>query len=291
MMDSSNLPSQADLNSLYGAWNPMSYMQGQQNQDLAAQFRDQAYKNNQNTVTEGALKNDQAVQMNPLLLAEKGLTNTGLSLGNSGKAISNASAGIDLGQKQALAPDTLDAQREELRTRLGDAQYNNLSNTILRSHLDNIKSGDPEKIAQTEPMLAFLNGSAGKNVAERTNTRGIAELNNSARLLENQATNRTNLEIAGGAQSATRYGADAQERAKELQAQLHQQLQNEALQAIKAMKLPPKEELAQIQRIMQIANPGYGTAVNLPALQDGRLRRNADGSQGDGSAANPYKLD
>ncbi len=284
MLDSPNLQSPADLNSLYGDWSTLGAMQGHQNQDLASQFRDQAFQANNNSVAKGTLENQQSMLMNPLLInQQRGV--------NAGRDIANASAGIDLNQKTALAPDTLDAQREELRTRLGDAQYNNLSNTILRSHLDNIKSGDPEKIAQTEPMLAFLNGSAGKNIAERTNTRGIAELNNSRSLLENQATNRTNLEIAGGHNEATKYGADATERARTMQAQLHQQLANEAIQTIKKMHLPPNEELARIMQVMQTANPGYGAAVSLPALQQGKLRRNADGSEADGSAEKPYKLD
>jgi hypothetical protein len=291
MMDSANLPSQADLNSLYGAWNPMSYMQGQQNQDLASQFRDQAYKSNQNEVTQGALKNAQAVQMNPLLLAQQGLTNTGLDLGNNSKSISNASAGIDLSHKAALAPDSLDAQREELRTRLGDAQYNTLSNTILRSHLDNIKSGDPEKIAQTEPMLAFLNGSAGKNVAERTNTRGISELTNSARLLENQATNRNQLEIAG-INAGSRIEVGAGHNAASIQAAQIKQSLNQKLAQLETMDQSNPEvarAIAQTRQDLATANAAYSNAIDLPGLQKGTLGRQGDRPP-PGTAANPIVL-
>jgi hypothetical protein len=176
MMDSANLPSQADLNSLYGAWNPMSYMQGQQNQDLAAQFRDQAYQSNQNEVTQGALKNEQASLMNPLLLTQQGLTNTGLDLGNQSAGIKNASAGIDLGTKTALAPQDLENKRLGLQNQLGDEQYNALSNQISMSYLKALHSGNADEALKLKPMVEFLSGPIGEKLADRSQKRDLEEL-------------------------------------------------------------------------------------------------------------------
>lgn len=176
MMDSANLPSQADLNSLYGTWNPMSYMQGQQNQDLAAQFRDQAYKSNQNEITQGVLKNEQSSLMNPLLVNQQQLTNTGLDLGNQGTGIKNASAGIDLGQKQALAPQDLENKRLGLQNQLGDEQYNNLSNQISMSYLKALHSGNADEALKLKPMVEFLSGPIGEKLADRSQKRDLEEL-------------------------------------------------------------------------------------------------------------------
>jgi hypothetical protein len=275
MMDSSNLPSQTDLNSLYGAWNPMAYMQGQANQDLAAQFRDQAFKANQNDVTRGALANDQTSQMNPLLLAQQGLTNTGLDLGNQAKTIANTSSATDLANKLNLNSDDLAAKREELKLKLGDAQYNNLSNMILQSHLNNIASGDPEKIAKTAPMLEFLNGSAGKAVADRTNTRGISELTNSARLLENQATNTSNQTIAGINAGSREAVAGSHATATIQAAQIKQNL-NQRLASLESMDQSNPEvarQTAQTRQDLATANAAYANAISLEKLQTGELGR------------------
>ena len=83
MMNSANLPTQADLTSLYGSWNPGAYMRGFENQSLADQFRQQAYAGNAQTLEEAQQKIDQSQLMNPLLIAEKKATNEGLGYKNT----------------------------------------------------------------------------------------------------------------------------------------------------------------------------------------------------------------
>ena len=111
MPDQANLPSQADLNSLYGAWNPMSYIQGYQNQDLAAQFRDQAFQQQQNSTREGQLKNQQSEAMNPLLINNQVQTNTNLGLTGTGLDIGNKSEKLKLEAQEADQPNLLSKQQ------------------------------------------------------------------------------------------------------------------------------------------------------------------------------------
>lgn len=294
MMDSANLPSQTDLNSLYGAWNPMSYMQGQQNQDLAAQFRDQAYKSNQNEITQGALKNEQSTFMNPLLVNQQQLTNTGLDLGNQGTGIKNASAGIDLGQKQALAPQDLEAKREALKVQLGDAQYNNLSNTILQSHLNNIKSGDPTKIAETAPMLEFLYGNVGNKVGDRIQARDLAELQRMTQqnVANTQAGSAVNVAgINAGSREAVGMGRNA---ATVQSAQIKQSL-NQKLAQLESMDQSNPQVAAATQQTridLAAANAAYANAIDLEKLQKGTLGRQGvpGNAKPTGTAENPIVL-
>jgi len=174
-MEQANLPSQADLNSLYGAWNPMSYMQGQQNQDLAQQFRDQAFQGNQNTLMRDAMANDQAAQMNPMLLEGKrqDITRTGLL--NDQSAIENQSAGLKLDTNQQLHQEQLAAAREELRSKLSDAQYSQLGNKILQDHMDAIRGGDPATIEKTSMLLDLVGGKVGGAVAKTIQKRNLTE--------------------------------------------------------------------------------------------------------------------
>lgn len=284
MLDSPNLPSQADLNSLYGDWSLSGAMQGHQNQALADQFRQQAYQSNNNSLDKGALENQQSALMNPLLLdQQRGV--------NAGRDITNASSGLDLASKQDAYQDKQSLLHKTLAREMSDEDLTSESNTYIKKYQQAMLSGNQDEADKYKNVLDTLVGAATAKAADRVSSRNVAELNNSRSLLENQATNRTNLEIAGGHNEATKYGADATERARIMQANLHQQLANEAIQTIKRMKLSPQEELSRIMQVMQTANPGYGAAVSLPALQQGKLRRNADGSEADGSAEKPYKLD
>lgn len=175
MMNSANLSSQADLNSLYGNWNPMAYLQGQRMLDLGDQFRQQAYQNNEQTIQADQLKNDQSAQMNPLLLAHQGLVNQGQDLGNQGKGISNANAGLDLSNKVSLNEDQMAADRAKLKTMYSDEQLNQISNNVLQAHMKNIQSGDVTKIQETGQLLDFLTGATGSKVADRVQQRNLKE--------------------------------------------------------------------------------------------------------------------
>lgn len=86
-MNSANLPTQADLNAIYGDWNPWGRIQGLQNQELADQFRQQAFAGNAQTLESDQQKIDQAKLMNPLLVAHQGAVNEGLGYDNTTKRL------------------------------------------------------------------------------------------------------------------------------------------------------------------------------------------------------------
>jgi hypothetical protein len=173
MMNSANLPSQADLSSLYGSWNPMAVYKGLQNQDLAGQFRDQAFADNQNTVQAGTLRNDQSAIMNPLNVQKQQSDNIYQDLINAGKTNTNTSEALDLGNKQSLNSDKLAAERAKLKTMFSDEQLSQMSNDIWKAHVDNIKSGDPTKIQETGSLLDLLGGPS--KAADRSQTRNLKE--------------------------------------------------------------------------------------------------------------------
>lgn len=203
MMNSANLSSQSDLNSLYGNWNPMAYLQGQRMLDLGDQFRQQAYQNNEQTIQADQMKNDQSAQMNPLLLAHQGLINQGQDLGNQGKGISNSNASLDLSNKTALNGDQMAADRAKLKTMYSDEQLNQISNNVLQAHMKNIQSGDITKIQETGQLLDFLTGATGSKVSDRVQQRNLKEgdwLNSQRNVDANIASNEriTNANIDAG---------------------------------------------------------------------------------------------
>ena len=291
MMDSANLPAQADLNSLYGAWNPMSYMQGQQNQDLASQFRDQAFKSNQNEITQGALKNEQSASMNPLLLAQQGLTNTNLDLGNQGKGISNASAGIDLGTKTALAPQDLENKRLGLQNQLGDEQYNNLSNQISMSYLKALHSGNADEALKLKPMVEFLSGPIGDKLAERSQKRDLAELQRITQLgvANTQAGSAATVAgiNAGSRESVAGTHAAASIQAAQLKQSLNQKLAQ--LETMDQSNPQVQQAMAQTRQDLATANAAYANAIDLSKLQSGELGRQGI-KKPVGTAENPIVL-
>lgn len=278
MMDSANLSTQPALNDLYGSWNPMSYIQGQQNQDLADQFRQQAYQANNNNVEEGALKNIQSSQMNPGIVQQQALTNTGLGLKNDATSIQNQSAGIDLGQKQALAPDNLDAQRQELYNRLGDANYHAMENSVMQLHMEHIASGDPDKIAQTSNMVQFLGGPIGSKAADRAQTAQLEreKLANQSGIAQTQAASAGN--VANINSQSRQAVANTHAEATQNAAMLKQSL-NQKVAYLGGLEQTPEvaEQLKQARADLATASTAYQGMIDLQALQNGgSLQRNAD---------------
>lgn len=175
MMDSANLPSQTDLNSLYGAWNPMAYMEGQKNQDLAAQFRNQAFDANNNTVTKGILENDQSAQMNPLLLTQQDLTNTGLGLSNTGKGISNKSAQLDLNSKTDAYDDTQKLLHSKLAREMSDEDITKEGNTYLKAYREATLNNRPEEADKYRQVLDTLVGAVASKAGDRVQGTSIEQ--------------------------------------------------------------------------------------------------------------------
>lgn len=81
-MEQANIPTQEGLNALYGAWNPMAYMQGHQNQGLADQFRQQAFNRNALDTFKVQQGVEQDSRMNPLLVEQQRGQNTKLGFEN-----------------------------------------------------------------------------------------------------------------------------------------------------------------------------------------------------------------
>ena len=113
MTDFANLPTQEGLNALYGSWNPESYARGYQNQDLAEQFRQQAYQQQQNATRKGSLENDQSEQMNPLLLEQRRGLNTQTGLENTSKGIKNSGDQLALERQQANQQNVLNEDQRK----------------------------------------------------------------------------------------------------------------------------------------------------------------------------------
>ena len=172
-MNSANLPTQADLSSLYGSWNPMAVYKGLQNQDLASQFRDQAFADNANTVQAGTLRNEQSAAMNPLLVEKQQSDNIYQTLMNSGKQNTNASEALDFSNKQSLNEDKVSAERAKLQSMFSAEQISKMSDDIWKAHVENIKSGDPAKIQETSALIDLLGGPA--KAADRVQTRNLKE--------------------------------------------------------------------------------------------------------------------
>ena len=139
MADQANLPSQADLNSLYGAWNPMSYIQGYQNQDLAAQFREQSLQQQQNATKKGTLENTQAEAMNPMLLEHQGLANTNQGLVNTGQTNANVVSGNTAELSTANQQAALDKQIRAAGISASEDEIKQMENHITQG----LQSKDP----------------------------------------------------------------------------------------------------------------------------------------------------
>ena len=138
MMESANLPSQTDLNSLYGAWNPMSYMQGQQNQDLAAQFREQAQMGNQQALEAQRQTYNQKEITNPLEAKKLGAEATNVAL----------QAERNTAQQQ----NNLDADMRSAVLKMDDDQFKTFGNHATKLAI----SDNPADQQKGNALLALL---------------------------------------------------------------------------------------------------------------------------------------
>lgn len=172
-MELAHIPQQAELSALYGSWNPLGYMEGMRNQGLADQFRVQGQQANDLELAKQRIANQQAEQMNPLLLAQQGLVNTGLGTKNTSDALS-------LSSKQALYDDQLKADRAELRKKYSDAEISQMQDNVLREHMNNVAAGNLAGIEKTRRLLDFLGTPSA--VADRLSRQKIADENNRTQL-------------------------------------------------------------------------------------------------------------
>lgn len=290
-MEQSNIPSQAELSSLYGAWNPMGYMRGISNQNLADQFRQQAFQGNQADISAKLQANAQAEKINPLLLAQQELVNTGKGLNNTNQELVNRGLGLDVEKKAAIHSDTIEAERQALRSKIGDEKYNQLSTSVLNAHIDNLKNGDPAEIEKTGRLLDMLGGPSAGKVGERVQNRQLAELQ---RLTQQQIASGNNAATIQAAQIA----ADSRYQVASLHAQnvldKAQKSQNAEQYYVSLQKAGADPELiAQARKDWLDSKAAYQNAIDLKALAEGSgVQRQGDRASTPklGTAENPIVL-
>lgn len=162
-------PTIQELSGIYGDWNPMAYSRGMRSQDLADQFRQQAFDSNAVEMRKNQMANDQAEQMNPLLIAQQQLTNSGLDTKNKSEALSYSN-------KVSLNDDQLKADRAALQEKYSASELAQIGDNVMRKHLENIQSGDLVGARKTQRLLEVLGTPA--QVADRLERRAIADNNN-----------------------------------------------------------------------------------------------------------------
>jgi len=99
------------------AMNPYAQFQAGQQQDLASQFQNQKYQQEQNTTQKGTLENQQSTSMNPMLLEQQRGINQGTDIKNQGAQLTleaqqaNQANVLSKQQRQAA----LDASEDEMK--------------------------------------------------------------------------------------------------------------------------------------------------------------------------------
>ena len=160
MLDSPNLQSPADLNSLYGDWSTLGAMQGHQNQDLAAQFRQQAYQANANDIDRTGLANTLTAATMPSDIQIKGNTANQGQIKTQQDALGLASAQDAYPDKQALLHKTI--ARE-----LDDEDLTRESNKYIKAYQQAQLSGNRTEADKYRSVLDTLVGAATAKAADR----------------------------------------------------------------------------------------------------------------------------
>ena len=175
MMNAANLPTQADLNSLYGAWNPGAYMRGFENQGLADQFREQSFLGNNQTLESDQQKIDQAKLMNPLLIESQRLGNEGTTLTNQGKIMTNQSSGLDLASKQDTHGERQQLLHKQLAREMSDEDLTAEGNRILKMYQKAKLDGNEADTIKYGNVLDTLVGAVASKASDRVQKRNLTE--------------------------------------------------------------------------------------------------------------------
>jgi len=263
-MDPSNLPSQADLNSLMGAWNPMSYMQGFQNQGLADQFRQQAYAANANQIDKGTLENTQSAAMNPLLVQQQ----QGV---NAGRDITNQSAGLDLASKQGTFQDKQALLHAQIAREMSDEELSKESNNYLKMYQQAKLSGNEDDAMKYGNVLDTLTGAVAAKAADRVQQRNLAELGAISKSQIAAADRASQESIAAGANVSRENVAATNEAARVRAAELHQNIANIIAEEYK--KPAASRDQAKIDgltRVLQTTTPSWAGGVDINQLGAGK---------------------
>ena len=283
-MDPSNLPSQADLNSLMGAWNPMSYMQGFQNQGLADQFRQQAYAANANQIDKGTLENTQSAAMNPLLIQQQ----QGV---NAGRDITNQSAGLDLASKQGTFQDKQSLLHAQIAREMSDEELSSESNNILKLYQKAKVAGDEDSVMKYGNALDTLTGAIASKASERVLQRQLAELGTISKAQQAKAERESQEDIAKWGNTSRESVAGIGAVAREKAAQMHMGLANEIrTEMTKPAAERDMQKVDYLTRVLQITSPGYAAGADLNALGSGQgLKSNVPAAAASGTTSSGAK--
>jgi hypothetical protein len=269
-MDSPNLPSQADLNSLYGAWNPMSYMQGYQNQALADQFRQQAFTaNNLTNQTAGTnIANSQALL--PVTVAKTQADADQTNALTQGQNIKNQDAGLTLAQNQSVQPDKIALLHAQIGREMSDEELSSESNRILSLYRQAQMNNNADGMQKYGGVLDTLTGAIASKAADRVQGRNVAELREmTARQIAN-SNNDTQLAIEGQRSGTQLQVSQNSEEARIRAAELHQNIANKIAQEYD--KPPAQRDMQKIEgltRILQTTASSWAGGVDVGALGRG----------------------
>jgi hypothetical protein len=270
-MDPSTLPSQTDLNSLMGSWNPMSYMQGFQNQDLANQFRQQSYQANANTVDKGTLENQLSAATQPSDIA---LKQQAVDRGD----IANQSAGLDLASKQDTYQDKQSLLHQQIARESSDEDLLTESNKIAAGLQQAKLKNDPDAIDKYQNAMDTVVGAMASKAADRVQARQMGELKSITDLqLENRRA-ASNEAIAAGNVAGRQSVADTHAQALVNAKMISQSLGQTVAYLDKITNRTPEQEqqLTQSRRDLATANAAVQNMVDLQRLTGGAVTRTGD---------------
>ncbi len=147
-----NTPTQESLNSLYGDWNPLSYMKGYENQGLADQYRQQAIQQQQEATRKASLENQFTEQDNPNRIQERVLTNQGKVLSNEGQGYLNTTNRLASERASASQASNLSADQRKAALSLSEDELKQFTADVSNMMI----SSDPKIRTQGMQYRAFL---------------------------------------------------------------------------------------------------------------------------------------
>jgi len=163
---------------------PMAYGQSMEQLGLAKLFQAEKQK-------EYELKNQQSEKMNPMLLEQQGLHNTGLGLDNTGKGQINQDRGMTLEARKQTYPQEIQSRIEKFALEADESKLKGIEQKIQLGYL----SGDPQRIEQAKQAEQMLKSVRD---AQRTQQYKMQEVNakEAGDTARNKATNATQVEVA-----------------------------------------------------------------------------------------------
>ena len=145
MNENTYLPNMQDLSSQFGAWNPMTYLQASDNQDLARQFRDQSYQNAQINNRKGILDNELNTAKNPLEVDR-------MALANEGQGYKNRTGKLEAERGEANQQNVLSADQRAAALKMSDDDMKAFDYHVS----DLLRSPDPAQRKEGATLQTYL---------------------------------------------------------------------------------------------------------------------------------------